>query len=67
MKRRDVERWLRARGFVETRGSTGHAVWRGHGLTLAISAHIPHVPRGIVAQLRRRLRAAGFERPLEET
>lgn len=66
MKRRDVERWLRAQGFVEST-SGGHSVWRGHGLTLAISAHVPHVPKGIVGQLRRKLKAAGFSKPLEES
>jgi predicted RNA binding protein YcfA (HicA-like mRNA interferase family) len=62
VKRKDLEQWLRTNGFEEARGSSGHAVWRGHGLTLAVSAHVPTVSKGVVGQLRRKLREAGFER-----
>lgn len=63
MKRRDMEKWLASKGFRELpRGSNGHSTWEGRGLKISLSAHEDEVSKGVVAQIVRRLEAAGFER-----
>ena len=64
VNRRDLERWLRAHGFVlQTGKKTGHIFYVREGVKITLPGHGPQdLTKKHVAIIMRQLEAAGFDK-----